>query len=235
MGRVEDGTWAYLRERGLWHFDPQLSEPSDSHGVIGRLMGDCSRLWADVPPGQPKTLGSSMQHRTTDSYYERIQRGNEQDAREYGFAADQIYADVFDAKRSQDSVTLIDSLVNLVPLDGAYWKVHRQGPGQLWPVHVDNYHALAAGGQRAAEWRDPGVRRILIMLTPWSWGQAFFVGNRVWSHWSPGEILFMDWLVPHGSANCGHEVRISLVITGYVTEEFQSWVNGDPREIDIPQ
>lgn len=235
MGHLEDGTWEYLRDRGLWHFDPLLAERPSSHRILGRISGDLSRLWIDVPPGETKTLARSMEHRSPGDFYGRVQRGNEADARRYGFDPEQSYAEVYDAKGRDRRVDLVDEVVASFPLDGAYWKLHRQRPGQIWPVHVDNYHALAEGGRQAEEWLDPGVRRLIVMLTPWSWGQAFFVGNRVWSNWEPGEILYMDWLVPHGSANCGHDDRISLVITGFVTEEFERWVHGDARMIAIPQ
>lgn len=235
MTNIEDGTWEHLRERGVWHFDPAREDPPRDHRVIARVRGDLDRLIDEVPPGTVKGLGSSMSHRSDDglSAFDRVQAGNEADARRLGLDPDLEYALVFDAKSADLAPTLADRLVELLPLGDAYWKLHCQQPGQLWPVHFDNYHAFDRE-PGADVWADPGVRRLWVMLCDWQWGQVVQVGNTTWSGWTAGEVLFFDWLVPHGSANFGHAARWSLLVTGRAMPELEDWVAADGiRTLDL--
>jgi len=46
--------------------------------------------------------------------------------------------------------------------------------------------------------------------------------------------MYFDWLVPHGSANCGHSDRVSLFVTGEATHELENWVSApSPRTIEL--
>lgn len=235
MTDIEGGTWDFMRQRQLWHFDPNRTEARTAHSVIAQVRGDLDRLASEIPLGEAKTLGTSMAHRDgTASFFDQIQAGNEADARRLGLDPTMQYAMVFDSKRHATDAPLAHRLVSQLPLEDAYWKLHRQRPGQVWPVHFDNYHAFARGTQGGDEWADPGVRRLWIMLSDWRWGQFVQVGNWVWSHWAAGDVLYFDWLIPHGSANCGHEDRLSMLVTGRTTDELSRWVDeGQPRVIDI--
>jgi hypothetical protein len=236
MTNIEKGTWDYMRNTGLWHFDPQLDEPKTAHRVIAQIRGPLDKLIDQVPPGQPKTLQRSMQHRPDRStYFDRIQKGNEADAARLGLDPERPYAEVFDAKKAlEPNSPMIEQLVAKLPLDNAYWKLHRQKPGQNWPMHFDNYHAFERKAGDVEGWVDPGIRRLWIMLSDWRWGQFVQLGNKVWSHWSAGDVMYFDWLVPHGSANCGHSDRVSLFVTGEATHELENWVSApSPRTIEL--
>lgn len=224
MTRIEAGTWTHMQATGRWHFDPTMTEDPADHCVIARIDGPHDELIDEIPAGTAKSLATSMEHRSQVSAYERIQLGNEADARRMGLSASRRYASVFDSKRTPTDAPLVEQLVDLLPLTTTYWKHHRQRPGDAWPMHFDNYHVFDRPEADVDAWTDPGVRRLWIMLTDWRWGQFVQVGNRVWSHWSAGDVLYFDWLVPHGSANCGHSDRHSLLVTGYPTAELATWV-----------
>lgn len=235
MSNMEEGTWEHLRSLGVWHFDVDRQDDPHSHRVIAHIVTDFEELRSAVPPGRAKRLSNSMQHRVGEgSFFDRVQRGNEADAARLGLPETLTYADVFDAK-GETPVGGIDRIVSALPLERAYWKLHTQRPGQIWPMHFDNYHAMREQVTAGDEWADPGVRRMWVMFTDWSWGQFIQIGNTVWSHWRKGDVLFFDWLVPHGSANCGHAERTSLVVTGVPSPDLDEWLASDaPRVITIP-
>jgi hypothetical protein len=234
MSPIETGTWEHLRELGVWHFDTAQEDDRDSHRVIAHIDADLASIRSSIPNGTAKSLKNSMVHRAGgDSYFDRVQQGNEVDAKSMGLASNLEYADVFDAKGIKGPIE-VEKLVATLPLTGTYWKFHTQRPGQVWPIHFDNYHAMRGRIDPGQEWADPGVRRMWVMFTDWSWGQFIQIGNTVWSHWRRGDVLYFDWLVPHGSANCGHDVRESLVVTGSPTPDLSDWIASDvPRVIRL--
>lgn len=232
---IEHGTWEHMRQSGRWHFDPDRADSPTDHKLIAKVRADFPKLLKDLPAGDTKTLRRSMEHRSgAPSFFDRIQAGNVADAERLGLDPDLAYASVFDAKSSATEVPVISRLLSRLPLDEPYWKFHRQRPGQVWPVHFDNYHAFDRTLVDGDEWADPGVRRLWLMLADWQWGQFIQIGNSVWSHWHAGDVLYFDWLIPHGSANCGHSDRVSLLVTGRNTPDLQQWVKGNsPQEIDL--
>lgn len=63
-------------------------------------------------------------------------------------------------------------------------------------------------------------------------GHYITFGNTPWTGWKAGDILYFDWLVPHGTANCGNTPRFSMFVTGFMTDEMRNWIQNDEfREI----
>jgi hypothetical protein len=240
---IEAGTWAYMRATRRWHFDTTRSEPE--FRIVGTIpRDDIAKIRAIVPSrGDIKNLQTSMSHRpSTESYFDRVQAGNLRDAELYGFTEIQPYAEVADGRRGEVMERLRSELawlLDLIPLADSYIKVHHQHPGQLWPIHFDNYHALneSIGNDPSADpWADPGVRRLWVALDDWAWGQFVQIGNQTWSHWTAGDIAYFDWLVPHGSANSGHSVRSSMMVTGRLIDRSREWLEStEPHVLSSPR
>ena len=223
MTNIEDGVWDFLRANNKWHFDPNHAEPE--FRIIGRIENfDDLGVEAAFPTTSMKSMENSMAHRESGSYFDRIHAGNLHDRDRFGFDASSGYARVWDEKRVKDTPQWINRIANALPLDGSYSKISDQHPGQVWPLHVDNYHAAADAERLDDEWRDPGVRRLMVALTDWDWGQVLSFGNGFWHHWKRGDILYFDWLIPHGSANWGISPRRTLQVTGTQREQLKEWV-----------
>lgn len=224
-----NGTLEFMRRNELWHFDKTVVEPQFK--VIGRLVGDWQDSITKISFDNDKCLNNAMQHREKDSYFDKIHRGNVRDASLSNYPADMVYGSVYDEKLSGAELpSIFHRMSGNIPLTNAYLKVTKQLPGQVWPFHFDNYHALRSDEDDS--WKDPRIRRIFIALEDWDWGHYISFGNAVWHNWKAGEILYFDWLVPHATANCGHRPRFTFFVTGTVTDELESWVNsGEYRTI----
>ena len=228
---IKNGTWEFLKENKLWHFDKELN--SSNYKIIGRFIGNWQNEINQLDFDQLKKIENTMSHKTKDSYYNDIEEGNKKDFIKYGFPENLEYGYVND-KKSKPTETLPDVFIkmfNKIPLLNAYPKFTKQMPGQLWPMHFDNYHALRPNLSEKT-WEDPNIRRIWIALNDWDWGHCVLFGNTPWTGWRAGDILYFDWLIPHGTANCGNTPRFSMFVTGFMTEEMKNWIqNEEFREI----
>lgn len=97
-------------------------------------------------------------------------------------------------------------------------RIHVQMPGELWNLHID----------KLGKWcpEDPSrVMRIFIQLTDWQPGQFWEFGNYHWNQWRAGDVTCFDWQnMPHSTANAGHHPRVTLQITGVITEKTQQYL-----------
>ena len=96
-----------------------------------------------------------------------------------------------------------------------------QNPGQQFPFHMDGTESYNKFIPDMEEKRKR-LRRVFIMLEPWSPGQIIVLGTKTITHWNKGDVLWFDWYhVPHGTANFSRAVRPLLQITGETTPEFE--------------
>ena len=96
-----------------------------------------------------------------------------------------------------------------------------QSPGQQFPFHMDGTESYNKFIPDMEEKRKR-LRRVFIMLEPWSPGQIIVLGTKTITHWNKGDVLWFDWYhVPHGTANFSRAVRPLLQITGETTPEFE--------------
>ena len=96
--------------------------------------------------------------------------------------------------------------------------IHVQMPGEVWNLHID----------KLGKWcpEDPSrVMRIFVQLTDWQPGQFWEFGNYHWNQWSAGDVTCFDWQnMPHSTANAGHHPRVTLQITGVITEQTKKFL-----------
>jgi hypothetical protein len=232
--KIEEGTFEYLKQEKIWHFDKNQVEPEFK--VIGRFIGNWQEALAEVNFSLPKTVETSMPHTKEGTYFERIKEGNQQDLLKYYSHGNKTYGVSYDELKQPDVLLpeIFTKMKNQLPIENGYTKITRQYPGQTWPFHFDNYHALRNNNIKGQEWADPQIRRIWIALEDWDWGHFISFGNKNWEGWKAGDILYFDWLVPHATANSGTTPRHSMFVTGYMTQALTDWVNsGEYKEIHI--
>ena len=99
------------------------------------------------------------------------------------------------------------------------YRIHVQYPGQVWTRHIDKL-------QKWSPKSPHDVVRIFIQLTDWKPGQFWEFGNYNYSGWRAGEVITFDWAnVPHCTANAGHHPRVTLQITGVITEQTNKFLS----------
>jgi hypothetical protein len=62
------------------------------------------------------------------------------------------------------------------------------------------------------------VKRKLLMVSDWHWGQMLQIDNTVLTHWSSGDVFDIPVGQWHASANQGIKPKITISLTGAVKE-----------------
>ncbi|SVE22177.1 uncharacterized protein METZ01_LOCUS475031, partial [marine metagenome] len=93
----------------------------------------------------------------------------------------------------------------------------KQKPGQFLPWHQDTYIRFRK------EFNVPDdveVTRYSLMLEDWHWGHYFLAGNNVLHQWKQGDFIQMPLTMHHTTCNGGIVPKLTMTITGTVTDEF---------------
>jgi hypothetical protein len=117
--------------------------------------------------------------------------------------------------------TLTENLKNisqLFALGSCEEKVLIQMPGEVDKLHLDQLNHSPD---------DPWhVMCIQVALTDWEQGHFWSYGNHIHSQWRAGEVTTYDWQnLPHSTANAGHNPRVTLQLTGIITEKTRDFIN----------
>ena len=92
----------------------------------------------------------------------------------------------------------------------------KQKPGQFLPWHQDTYIRFRK------EFNVPDdveVTRYSLMLEDWHWGHYFLAGNSVLHQWKQGDFIQMPLTMHHTTCNTGIVPKLTMTITGTVTDE----------------
>lgn len=123
-------------------------------------------------------------------------------------------------------------LANELGLANGFARFHIQFPGEVTAWHTDIFspaHEFLSDTIDDIPDSDVGldknIRRILIALDNWDWGQILVFGKTPWINWNAGDVIFWEYGVPHGAANMGYKPRISVSITGLSTDKFKKICN----------
>ena len=113
----------------------------------------------------------------------------------------------------------LQSITDAFGLDDCMARIHIQYPGELWHRHIDKLQKWCP--------EDPTkVLRAFIQLTSWQPGQFWEYGNYHWNQWAAGDVSTFDWAnIPHSTANAGHNPRITLQITGIITNKTKDFLS----------
>lgn len=111
-------------------------------------------------------------------------------------------------------------------LSDSLTRLHVQFPGDVTAWHTDifaPYHNLLPSASKNNDdqvGQDLGIRRIIVALEDWNWGQCFMFGAQTWNQWQAGDVVYWNFGVPHCAANMGFEPRICMSVTGIPTQKF---------------
>jgi hypothetical protein len=168
--------------------------------------------------------------RTANSHTNlEILAGQEQDRLKAGYPTNKSMYHV----KQVESDSVWESIGQQFGLKDAVTRLHVQFPGDVTAWHADifaPYHDLLPNtclNSKNTVGQDIGLRRIIIALEDWDWGQCFMFGSHTWSQWHAGDVIYWNFGVPHCAANMGLTPRICMSVTGTSTELFKTLVARD--------
>lgn len=208
-----NGSWAITKQRSKYHFDHTRFDPEqDKITYLGNITPFwLSELTAIQELARPKTWRTRGQG--TDRPSEEYDQ-EDYDLEQFGYGKDYVVGDL-----SWEVPATFDRILDWLGMDNAKMRLHVQRPGQVWNLHLD----------KLEKWNpeDPSrVMRVMIALNDWEPGHFFSYGNYVHSQWRAGDVTTFDWQnIPHSTANAGHNPRITLQITGVVTDKTKDFLN----------
>jgi hypothetical protein len=201
-----NSAWELTKQRSNYHFDNFRFDPEQDRVTF---LGSIDPFWqseldAVVKLAKPKTW------RTRGQGADRSDKEHDQedyDLEQFGYGKDHIVGDL-----SWDVPETFTRLLVWFGMDSAKMRLHVQQPGQVWNLHLD----------KLEKWNpeDPSkIMRVMIALNNYEPGHFFSYGNYVHTGWRAGDVHTFDWQnIPHATANAGHGPRITLQITGVVTD-----------------
>ena len=232
-----DSREEFIRTLNHWHFDKWSENTTEFkkiysvdsalfHGELSKLKMDLDQIrqsWND----QSQLRIRQEVARTTDSKLNLdILAGQENDRLKAGYDPEKSMYHVCRV----DPGSIWDQIAQTFGLENALTRLHVQFPGDVTAWHTDifaPYHNLLptpASLDKNAVGQDVGLRRIIMALDDWDWGQCFMFGARTWSQWHAGDVIYWDFGVPHCAANMGFNPRICMSVTGTPTEVFDNLI-----------
>tara|TARA_B100000029_G_C17506721_1_gene934738 strand:+ start:530 stop:1189 length:660 start_codon:yes stop_codon:yes gene_type:complete len=208
---MDNSYWLSFKEENKdnWHFDP--SQKVQDFTYLGRLKTDFGPLIDLMKNDKNFTEYIMVQNiKKHDSKLSQRIQG----FRDWGFSehntkslqiTDKEFPEIF--KPFKEFAGFEEC--NVVAL--------KQYPGQFLPWHQDTYVGFR---KDYGVPDDVQVTRYSLMLEDWKWGHYFLAGNSVFHQWKQGDIIELPPKMHHVTCNAGMEPKLTMTITGTVTDEF---------------
>jgi hypothetical protein len=212
---TQQSSWDKLKEKSQYHFDNDTMDPRwDTTNMIGKFSGDWANevntIVADSAPANWETRGFKGEGVNVPK--------PELDDEEYDLERLGIDPKVVITNLAWNLPPVLQAMSDCFGLADCMNRVHVQMPGQLWHLHIDKLYKWFPDHPER-------VKRYMIQLTDWQPGQFWEFGNYHHNRWKAGDIWDFDWEnVPHSTANAGHHPRVTLQITGIITDKTQQFL-----------
>ena len=210
---TEQSSWKLTKQHSGYHFDNFKFDPDQDKVTT---LGNIDPFWKEeldttIELARPKTWrtrGKEGNERPDEEYDQE-----DYDLEQFGYGKDHVVSDL-----TWEVPSTFDKIAVWFGMDNCKMRLHVQRPGQVWNLHLD----------KLEKWNpeDPSkVMRIMIALNDWEPGHFFSYGNYMHSGWHAGDVTTFDWRnLPHATANAGHGPRITLQMTGVVTDQTQNFL-----------
>ena len=224
----------FVRSLNLWHYDKNTSQReftkiSNVKGFETELKNIrdnidlIGRTWNNQSIEQIEAVVSNQ-----GAFDLEIMQGQKKDKLDAGYRLDQPMYRI--RQCSNDSIFY--SIAKDIGLDYPCARYHVQFPGEVTVFHTDIFSPaheflpdIVKNRPEEEIGLDNGIRRVLIALEDWDWGQILMFGTDTWKQWNAGDMIYWEYGVPHCASNMGYSPRISVSITGLVTEKFNKIFN----------
>jgi hypothetical protein len=209
---MTQSAWELTKQRSKYHFDNFKFDPDQDKVTY---LGNIDPFWQDELANIMK-LVKPKTWRTRGEGADRPAKEHDQedyDLEKFGYGKDLIVGDL-----SWDVPETFNRILDSFGMDNSKMRLHVQRPGQVWNLHLDKLEKWSP--------EDPSqVMRVMIALNDWEPGHFFSYGNYVHSMWRAGDVTTFDWQnIPHSTANAGHAPRITLQITGIITDKTKDFI-----------
>lgn len=214
--------WEYTQAISNWHFDPWKIETPPPFKVFMRIEGDWKK-WLQELEYEIKVSTLNYGFKGTD--HDNI---IENDFLNWGYSKEMIQYD-----RTYKVPQPLRRVGEQLHLKHPDIRIHRQMPGMVAPIHIDTYCSHPAMDKNP-ELDISDCRRFVIQLTDWDWGHFWSFGNSPWQQWKAGEVAYFESRdVIHCTANAGKSPRLTMTVTGWLTEKTRELVEGDFKVIHL--
>lgn len=209
---MTQSAWELTKQRSNYHFDNFRLDPEVDKVTF---LGNIAPFWQSeldeiVKLAKPKTWRTRGQgaDRPAEEYDQE-----EYDLEQQGYGKDYVVSDL-----TWEVPETLNKIGLWFGMDNSKMRLHVQRPGQIWNLHLD----------KLEKWNpaDPSqVMRVMIALNDWEPGHFFSYGNHVHTQWHAGDVTTFDWQnLPHSTANAGHVPRVTLQLTGVVTDKTRDFL-----------
>lgn len=213
--------WEYTRAVSKWHFDKWVENEKCFKVFLG-VRGDWKKELEELQwPIDVSLLNYGFKGKDHDDIIGK-------DFIDWGYDPKMVqYNRTYDLPEGLRNIAL------QLKLKHPDIRIHRQMPGMVAPIHVDTYCSHPAMDD------DPSLdvslmRRFVIQLTDWDWGHFWQFGNESWQQWKAGDVAYFESRdVLHATANGGKEPRITMIVTGWMTDETMAMIEGDFQEVEL--
>jgi hypothetical protein len=211
-----NSSWDQTRAQSNYHFDPKKQ---DSKDAVITALGHIAPTWQD-------DLDEIITTSRPAQWANRGYKGQGVEVPPEDLAAEEYDIARVGADPKQVITHLnwqlpasLQAITEAFGLADCMARIHVQRPGELWHRHID----------KLQKWNkaDPTqVLRVFVQLTDWQPGQFWEYGNYHWNQWQAGDVSTFDWAnMPHATANAGHSPRVTLQLTGVVTQQTQRYLD----------
>ena len=211
-----NSSWDQTRAQSNYHFDPKKQDSKDA--VITTL--------GHIPPTWQDDLAEIISTARPAQWANRGYKGQGVEVPPEDLAAEEYDIARVGADPRQVITHLnwqlpasLQAITAAFGLADSMARIHVQRPGELWHRHID----------KLQKWNkeDPTqVLRVFVQLTDWQPGQFWEYGNYHWNQWLAGDVSTFDWAnMPHATANAGHSPRVTLQLTGVITQQTQQYLD----------
>ncbi len=239
MKKAKTKTWKdfdsreeFFRYLGYYHYDKNKSD-KDSYVIMGRVTENfdsevaylkeniehIKKSWNDQSPAAVAKSVKELGPRA-----EAVMAAQANDKKLAGYKDD---APMYRTENT-DPNSIFYKIAKKLGLDFPLCRWHVQFPGETTFWHVDIFHPahkfLPPVAHNIPDERvghDPNIRRLMIALEDWDWGQMMLFGKTTYVNWRKGDIVYWPFGMPHAMANCGLAPRMSVSITGMQTGKFK--------------
>lgn len=207
-------SWEETKKHSKYHFDNfKNDKEQDKVDVLGRLIfnykDDVHKIISTAKPSTWRTRGENPNVRSEHEYV-----SEEYDLENTGYSKDHVVSNL-----TYEMTPICNRIGELFNFDKMSKRLHVQLPGQVWNLHIDKL-------QKYNPDYPESIMRVMIQLTDWEQGHFWSYGNFIYKQWHAGEVTTFDWQnIPHSTANAGHNPRVTLQITGIVTEQSKEFIN----------
>lgn len=230
----------FTKSLNLYHYDRTRSDPDYSKiftAEPSKFQNELLDLVKNINDIKKSWNNQSIQH-IEESVSKKGQRhldimqGQKTDKLAAGYRSDAPMYRI----NNCDANSYFYQLANCLGLERSLARYHVQFPGEVTVWHTDIFspaHEFLAElvGDIPDEkiGQDNNIGRVLIALEDWDWGHMMVFGKTPWINWNAGDVIYWNYGVPHGSANMGFKPRISVSITGIITDKFRKAI-ADARQ-----